>query len=207
MTSAVKVLLATGNVGKLAELERILSDEMAGSRVQLLGLRDVEPYPMSPESGLTFAENALLKAREAVQATGLPSIADDSGLAVDALNGMPGIFSARWCGRHGDDQANLELLLGQIGDVPDEHRSAAFVCVAALALPDGREQVAEGRMPGRVIRAPRGSNGFGYDPIFIADGLELTNAELSSVDKDRISHRGQAFRELSRILAGLLRTD
>jgi len=190
----VKALLATRNVKKLAELRRILDD--AGIEIELLGLADVSEYPEAPETGLTFEENALLKAREAVRHTGLPAIADDSGIAVDALNGMPGVFSARWAGRHGDDTANLELLLAQVGDVPDEHLGAAFVCAAAFVTPEGREVVVHGEMRGRLVRAPRGSNGFGYDPIFVADGQSVTNAELEPAAKDAISHRGKAFRAL-----------
>jgi XTP/dITP diphosphohydrolase len=193
----VKLLLATRNVKKLRELQRILS------AVELVGLDDVRPYGEVPESGLTFAENALIKAREGAARTGLPTAADDSGLAVDALNGMPGVFSARWAGRHGDDAANLELLLAQITDVPDVHRGAAFVCAAALVLPDGREWTVEGDMRGRLVRSPRGTGGFGYDPIFVADGEKRTNAELSPAQKDAISHRGKAFRSLATVIAGL----
>jgi len=193
----VKLLLATRNVKKLRELQRILS------AVELVGLDDVRPYDEVPESGLTFAENALIKAREGAARTGLPTAADDSGLAVDALNGMPGVFSARWAGRHGDDAANLELLLAQITDVPDVHRGAAFVCAAALVLPDGREWTVEGDMRGRLVRSPRGTGGFGYDPIFVADGEKRTNAELSPAQKDAISHRGKAFRSLATVIAGL----
>jgi len=189
----VKILLATRNAKKLAELRRILP-------VEVLSLDDVPRYGEVPETGLTFAENALLKAREGVRNTGLPTIADDSGLAVDALGGMPGVFSARWAGGHGDDLANLELLLAQIADVPDEHRGGAFVCAAALVLPDGAEHVTEGEMRGRITRAPRGTGGFGYDPIFVADGLSLTNAELAPADKDAISHRGKAFRALAALI-------
>jgi XTP/dITP diphosphohydrolase len=190
----VTVLLASRNRKKLAELRRILAG------VSLVGLDDVPAYPESPETGLTFEENALAKAREGAEKTGLPTVADDSGLAVDALSGMPGVFSARWAGRHGDDVANLELVLGQVNDVPDEHRGAAFVCVAALAHPDGREWTVEGRMTGRLVREPRGSGGFGYDPIFVADGETRTNAELSPEEKDAISHRGKAFRALAEII-------
>jgi XTP/dITP diphosphohydrolase len=193
----VKLLLATRNVKKLRELQRILA------AVELVGLDDVPPYDEVPESGLTFAENALIKAREGAERTGVPTAADDSGLAVDALNGMPGVFSARWAGRHGDDAANLELLLAQVTDVPDAHRGAAFVCVAALVLPDGREWTVEGEMRGRLVRSPRGTGGFGYDPIFVADGETRTNAELSPVEKDAISHRGKAFRALAGIVAEL----
>jgi XTP/dITP diphosphohydrolase len=193
----VKYLLATRNQKKLTELRRILLD------VDVVGLDDVPSYVEVPETGLTFADNALLKAREGVRYTGLPTIADDSGIAVDALNGMPGVFSARWSGKHGDDRANLELLLAQVGDVPDEHLGAAFVCAAALVLPDGREIVTHGEQRGRLIRAPRGDGGFGYDPIFQADGQTRTNAELTPEEKDAISHRGKAFRDLaSRLAAG-----
>jgi XTP/dITP diphosphohydrolase len=195
----MKVLLATRNAKKLTELRRILARVEAP--VELLGLADVPAYDEVPESGLTFAENALIKAREGAAHTGLPTVSDDSGLTVDALNGMPGVFSARWSGRHGDDLANLELLLGQVGDVPDDQRGAAFVCAAALALPDGREWTVAGQMTGRLIRAPRGTGGFGYDPIFVTDGEERTNAELSPDEKDAISHRGKAFRALAEIIA------
>jgi XTP/dITP diphosphohydrolase len=188
----VKVLLATRNPGKLAELRRLLAD----GPFEVLGLADVPEFPEAPETGATFAENALAKARDAAAATGLPSVADDSGLAVEALNGMPGVLSARWCGRHGDDLANLELLLGQLADVPDERRGAAFVCAAALVVPGGPETVVHGEWRGRIVRAPRGANGFGYDPIFVPDGEERTSAELSSEEKDAASHRGRAMRAL-----------
>ncbi len=194
-------LLATRNVKKLAELQRILTS------VTLVGLDDVPPYPEVPETGRTFAENASIKARAGVAATGLPTVADDSGLAVDALNGMPGVFSARWSGRHGDDQANLELVLAQLADVADSWRGAAFVCSAALALPDGREWTVDGEMRGRLVRVPRGTGGFGYDPIFVADGETRTNAELSPAEKDAISHRGKAFRALAELIAGLTNVD
>jgi XTP/dITP diphosphohydrolase len=188
----VKVLLATRNAGKLVELRRMLAD----GPVEVLGLADVPDFPEAPETGATFAENALAKARDAAAATGLPSVADDSGLAVDALNGMPGVLSARWSGGHGDDVANLELLLGQLGDVPDERRGAAFVCAAALVVPGGPETVVHGEWRGRIVRAPRGTNGFGYDPIFAPDGEDRTSAELSAEEKDAASHRGRAMRAL-----------
>jgi XTP/dITP diphosphohydrolase len=190
----MKILLATRNQKKLVELQRILGE------VSLVDLSQVPAYQELPESGLTFAENALIKAREGALRTGLPTVADDSGLAVDALNGMPGVFSARWAGGHGDDLANLNLVLAQIADLADEHRGAAFVCVAALALPDGREWTVGGEMRGRLIREPRGVGGFGYDPIFVADGETRTNAELTPAEKDAISHRGKAFRALAALL-------
>ena len=198
-----ELLLATANVKKLAELQRILDTELGAARVRLIGLGDLDGYPDVPETGLTFGENALMKARTGVERTGLPTVADDSGLAVDALNGMPGVFSARWAGKHGDDRANLELVLAQISDVPEEHRGAAFVCAAALVLPNGREHLVEGRQTGRLLRAGRGTGGFGYDPVFLGDGQDRTNAELPPDDKDAISHRGRALRELAKVIARL----
>jgi XTP/dITP diphosphohydrolase len=195
-----KVVLATRNVGKLDELQRIL----APYGVQLVGLDpDFEP---GPETAPDFRGNALAKAREAADHTGLPTVADDSGLAVDALNGMPGVLSARWAGKHGDDLANLELLLGQVADVPPERRGARFVCAAAAVLPDGREFVVEESMTGRIVDSPRGTNGFGYDPVFVPDGETRTTAELPSDDKDAISHRGKAFRALAPLLVDALRS-
>jgi XTP/dITP diphosphohydrolase len=196
-----KVLLATANAKKLVELQRILDAALGASRVTLVGLGDLEDYPDVPETGLTFGENALIKARAGMSRTGLPTVADDSGLAVDALGGMPGVFSARWSGRHGDDDANLDLLLAQIADLPDEHRGGAFVCAAALVLPGGREHLVEGRQQGRILRSRRGTGGFGYDPIFLGDGQDRTNAELSPSEKDAISHRGKALRALSKVIA------
>jgi XTP/dITP diphosphohydrolase len=198
-----KLLLATRNAGKLAELQRLLQTAVPG--VEVVGLRDVEGYPEAPETGATFAENALLKAREAVRYTGLPAVADDSGLTVDALNGMPGVLSARWSGGHGDDDANTALLLGQIADVPDERRGAAFVCAAALVTPDGTEHVLERQWRGTVVREKRGANGFGYDPVFVPEGLQVTSAELAPEEKDARSHRGQAFAALVPVLAEVLR--
>jgi len=187
-----KVLLATRNAGKLVELRRML----VGADVTVLGLADVAEFPEAPETGATFAENALAKARDAAAATGLPSIADDSGLAVDALNGMPGVLSARWSGRHGADVENLELALAQLNDVPDERRGAQFICAAALVVPGGEETVAHGEWRGRLVRVPRGTNGFGYDPIFQPDGETRTSAELEPEEKDAASHRGRAMRAL-----------
>jgi XTP/dITP diphosphohydrolase len=196
------LLLATRNPGKLAELQRLLESAVPG--VAVVGLRDVPEFPEAPETGATFAENALLKAREAVRYTGLPAVADDSGLTVDALNGMPGVLSARWSGRHGDDAANTALLLGQLADVPDERRGGAFVCAAAIVTPDGAERVLERSWRGQVVREPRGTNGFGYDPVFLPDGLERTAAELTAAEKDARSHRGQAFAALVPLVAELL---
>jgi XTP/dITP diphosphohydrolase len=191
------VVLASRNAGKLAELRRILG-----------GGFELVPLPASApdvaETGATFEENALLKARSAATATGLPALADDSGLTVDALNGMPGVFSARWSGRHGDDAANLRLVLGQVADVPAERLGAAFVCAAAVALPGGGERVVRGEIRGRLIREPRGANGFGYDPIFVPDGEWRTTAEMPSGEKDAISHRGRAFRALADVLPEVL---
>lgn len=196
-----RLLLATGNRKKLAELQRILDAALGGHAVDLVGLKDVPAYPQAPETGLTFGENALLKAREGVRYTGLPTVADDSGLAVDAMNGMPGVFSARWAGRHGDDRANLELVLAQLVDLPDEHRGASFVCAAALVLPGGKEHLVDGKQTGQLLRSPRGEGGFGYDPIFLGDGEVRTNAELTAEEKDAISHRGKAFRALAQVIA------
>lgn len=189
-----RLLLASRNQHKLVELRRILAPAVA---VRIVGLADVPSFPETPETEPTFAANALLKARDAVRHSGLPAVADDSGLAVDALNGMPGVLSARWAGRGRDDLANLRLLLDQLADVPDDRRGAAFICAAALVTPDGTEQVVEGRLDGTVVRAPRGSGGFGYDPIFQPAGQIRTTAELPPDEKDAISHRGRALRALA----------
>lgn len=189
----MRLLLATRNAGKLVELRRMLADVDV---LTVVGLADLTEFPEAPETGATFAENALAKARDAVAATGLPAVADDSGLSVDALNGMPGVLSARWSGRHGDDGANLELLLAQLGDVPETRRGAAFVCAAALVVPGGAETVVHGEWRGVINRGPRGTNGFGYDPIFVPDGERRTSAELTSAEKDAQSHRGRAMRGL-----------
>lgn len=194
------LLLASRNAKKLAEMRRIV--EPAVPQLRVLGLDDVPAYDEVPETGATFADNALIKAREGFAQTGLPTVADDSGIAVDALNGMPGVLSARWSGRHGDDTANLQLLLGQLADTPDERLGAAFVCAVALVSTHG-EVVVDGRMPGRLVREPRGENGFGYDPIFVPDGYDRTSAELPSDEKDAISHRGQALRAIVPHLAAL----
>ena len=196
------LVLATRNAGKLRELARIL-----GTQVHLAGLDAFPGAPDVPETGATFEANALLKARAIAAYTKLPTVADDSGLCVDALNGMPGVLSARWAGQHGDDQANLNLLLAQIADVPDARRGARFVCAAALVVPaDGipGEWVVTGQVEGRLIRAPRGTGGFGYDPIFQADGFDVTTAEMTPDAKDAISHRGRAFRALVPFITGRL---
>jgi XTP/dITP diphosphohydrolase len=199
---STRLLLATRNAGKLAELQRLLATAVPG--VEVIGLRDVPEYPEAPETGATFEDNALLKAREAVRYTGLPAVADDSGLTVDALNGMPGIFSARWSGRHGDDEANTALLLGQLADVPDERRGGAFVCAAALVTPEGVEHVLRADWRGTVLREKRGTNGFGYDPVFVPAGMDRTAAELEPAEKDAISHRGQAFTALLPVVGEVL---
>jgi XTP/dITP diphosphohydrolase len=190
-----RVLLATRNPKKLDELRRILAAERV-SGLDVLGLADVEEFAEAPETGATFEENAVAKARDAVVATGIVSVADDSGLSVDALNGMPGVLSARWAGRHGDDQANLDLVLAQLSDTPDERRGAAFVCAAAIVLPGGEETVVRGEWRGTLTRKPRGTNGFGYDPIFVPNGETRTSAELDPAEKDASSHRGRALRAL-----------
>ncbi|MFI6604599.1 RdgB/HAM1 family non-canonical purine NTP pyrophosphatase [Nonomuraea sp. NPDC050536] len=194
----MKIVLATRNPGKIAELRRILSG------FDIVGLEEFPAIEDVVESGITFEENALLKAHAVAQAAGLPAVADDSGLCVDVLNGMPGVFSARWAGRHGDDRANLELLLAQVSDVPERHLGAHFTCCAALALPGGGQRTVEGVLPGRLIREPRGANGFGYDPIFVPEGDSRTTAEMPAEEKDAISHRGRAFGALAPIVRELL---
>jgi XTP/dITP diphosphohydrolase len=189
------LLVASRNRKKLAELQRVL-DAAGVSGLTLLSLEDVDPFDEAPETGATFEENALAKARDAYRATGLASVADDSGLEVAALNGMPGVLSARWSGRHGDDPANTALLLGQLGDVPDERRSAAFVSACALVYGAGdgiKEIVARGEWPGSIVREPRGDGGLGYDPVFLPTGSTRTAAELSPAEKDAASHRGRAL--------------
>lgn len=192
-----RIVLATRNEGKVRELREILADVLAELDLELVGVSEFPELEDVVETGVTFAANARLKASYVASATGLPALADDSGLAVEVLGGSPGVFSARWAGRHGDDVANLELLLAQLADVPDEERAAAFVCAACLALPEGTTAVREGRLPGRLGREPRGSNGFGYDPILIVDGDTRTAAELDPEEKNAISHRGKAFRALA----------
>ncbi|MFF7455130.1 RdgB/HAM1 family non-canonical purine NTP pyrophosphatase [Kitasatospora sp. NPDC008115] len=197
-----RLILATRNQHKVAELRDILGD--AGLDVELVGADAYPEIPDVPETGVTFAENALLKAHALARATGLPAVADDSGLCVDVLNGAPGIFSARWSGRHGDDRANLDLLLAQLSDIAPEHRGAHFFCAAALALPDGTERVVEGRLLGTLRTTPAGAGGFGYDPILQPLGETRTCAELTPAEKNAISHRGQAFRALAPVIRTLL---
>ena len=195
--AADTVVLATRNAAKLRELARILGAEDHATQIRLAGLDEFPGAPDVPETGATFEENALLKARAIADYTGLPAVADDSGLCVDALSGMPGVLSARWAGGHGDDKANLELVLAQVAEVPDTRLGARFVCAAALVVPSAGEWVVTGRVEGRLIRAPRGSGGFGYDPIFLPGGFDQTTAEMTAEAKDAISHRGRAFRALA----------
>ncbi|USQ88570.1 RdgB/HAM1 family non-canonical purine NTP pyrophosphatase [Streptomyces phaeoluteigriseus] len=197
-----RLILATRNAGKITELRSILAD--AGLPHDLVGADAYPDVPDVRETGVTFAENALLKAHALARATGHPAIADDSGLCVDVLGGAPGIFSARWAGKHGDDRANLQLLLAQLGDIADEHRGAHFACAAALALPDGTERVVEGQLRGVLRRAPVGTNGFGYDPLLQPEGETRTCAELTAAEKNAISHRGKAFRALVPVIRELL---
>jgi len=199
---AQSIVLATRNSHKLAELHRIL--EASGLDIELLGAAAFPDLPDIPETESSFAGNALLKAREIARLTGLPAVADDSGLCIDALNGMPGILSARWSGRHGDDVANLQLVLGQLSDTPDRRRAGAFYCAAAIALPDGTERVVEGSIEGTIIREARGTGGFGYDPIFVPLGRTQTLAELPAEEKDAISHRGRALEALAPVISELL---
>lgn len=193
--------MASRNPKKLAELHRVL--EAAGvSGLTLLSLDDVPAFDEAPETGATFEDNALAKARDAYRATGLATVADDSGLQVDALNGMPGVLSARWSGRHGEDAANTSLLLAQLADVPDERRGAAFVSACALVSAAG-ETVVRGEWPGSIIREPRGDGGFGYDPVFLPEGASRTAAELGPAEKDAASHRGRALALLVPVLREL----
>ena len=192
-----RVVLATHNRGKLAELRDLLAAALPGADVERLVVDAAAAgAPDVVEDGTTFEANALLKARAAAAATGLIAVADDSGLDVDVLGGAPGIFSARWSGRHGDDAANLRLLLAQLSDVPDAHRGAQFVCAAALVTPDGREHVETGTLRGALLREPAGDGGFGYDPVLRPDGSDRTCAELTRAEKNAISHRGRAMRAL-----------
>jgi XTP/dITP diphosphohydrolase len=194
-------LVASRNRKKLVEMRRVL-DAAGLTGIDLVSLDDVEPFDEAPETGATFEENAVAKARDAFAATGLASVADDSGLEVDALNGMPGVLSARWAGVHGDDAANNALLLAQLRDVPDERRGAAFVSTSAL-VSDRGEVAVRGRWPGRIAREPRGESGFGYDPLFIPDGLDCSAAELTPARKDAQSHRGRALAQLVPALRAL----
>lgn len=196
-----RVVVATGNAHKVTELRDILAPWLNG--IELVSGGEFE-VPEPVEDGTTFAQNALIKARAYARATGLPAIADDSGLCVDILGGAPGIFSARWSGAHGNDAANRHLLLAQLADVPLANRGAHFHCAAALVTPEGREEVREGDMPGTLLTAERGSGGFGYDPIFAPVGSSRSNAELSPEEKDAISHRGKAFAQLAPVIMQVL---
>ncbi|WP_378737794.1 RdgB/HAM1 family non-canonical purine NTP pyrophosphatase [Nocardia brasiliensis] len=199
---ARRVLVASRNAKKLNELRRILAEAgIAG--IEIVGLDDVPAYDEAPETGATFEENALAKARDGAAATGLACVADDSGIEVDALNGMPGVLSARWSGRHGDDAANNALLLAQLNDVPDERRGARFVSTCALVVPDGAEIVVRGEWPGSVGRKPLGDGGFGYDPLFIPAGGDTSAAQLTPAEKDAVSHRARALAQLLPALSAL----
>lgn len=196
------MLVASRNAKKLRELHRVL-DAAGVKGVELVGLDDVLPYPEAPETGATFEENALAKARDGARATGLACVADDSGLEVDALNGMPGVLSARWSGTHGRDEANTALVLAQLGDVPDDRRGAAFVSACALVVPGGEETVVRGEWRGTIAREPVGDGGFGYDPVFVPEGSSRSAAQLSPEEKDAASHRGRALTQLIPALAKL----
>jgi len=198
-----KLLLATRNQGKIEEFRRIL-DALAPGEIELVGLNEFPDVGDVEETGSTFAENSLLKAREMSEATGLPAISDDSGLCVSALNGDPGIYSARWAGSHGDDRANLEKVLDQLRDVPDSDRGAYFICVATLYLPDGRSFSEEGRFYGAILHQPVGEHGFGYDPIFQPEGLAISSAQMSAEEKDAVSHRGKALRAIAPVVMSAL---
>ena len=200
-----KLLLATRNKGKIEEFRRILED-LAEGEIELVGLEQFPDLHDVDETGSTFEENALLKAREMCLASGIPAIADDSGLCVDFLNGDPGIFSARWAGSHGDDRANTAKVLESLTGVPDENRGAHFTCVAALALPDGRTHVEQAHFDGWILHAPVGDQGFGYDPIFRPEGFEISSAQMSAEAKDAISHRGKSLRAIAPHVITLLNT-
>lgn len=195
--AAPRLVLATRNAGKLKELRDLLRGRIDGLDVDTQVIdAETAGVPDVPETGVTFEANSLLKARAVAEASGLPAIADDSGLAVDVLGGAPGIFSARWSGLHGNDQANLDLLLAQLSDISAEHRGAAFICAAALAVPGGEDVVERGELRGTLLSEPRGADGFGYDPVLQPEGETRSCAELSRAEKNAISHRGQAFRAL-----------
>lgn len=207
-----RLVLATRNEHKVRELRQILAALVEELDLEVVGAGDVSGAPDVPETEVTFLGNARLKAVALAEATGLPAVADDSGLAVDVLGGAPGVFSARWSGttagadapRAVRDRANLDLLLEQVGDVPDGHRGAAFVCAAVIAMPDGRVEGVEGRVEGSIVREPRGTNGFGYDPVFVPTGGTRTLAEHTDAEKNAISHRGNAFRALEPLVRELL---
>ena len=198
----VELLVASRNPKKLAELRRIL-DTARVVGIALVGLDEVVPFPEAPETADTFEGNALAKARDGAAATGMACVADDSGLEVDALHGMPGVLSARWSGVHGNDGANTALLLAQLADVPDERRGAGFVSASALVVPGGPEVVVRGQWRGQIARTGRGDNGFGYDPVFIPDGSDRRSAELTPSEKDAHSHRAQALEQLLPALRAL----
>jgi XTP/dITP diphosphohydrolase len=200
-----QLLLATRNKGKIAEFRRIL-DAVAPGEIELIGLDSFPDLHDVVEDGSTFQENALKKAREMCIATGIPAIADDSGLCVDFLNGDPGIFSARWAGSHGNDLANLEKVLQQLDGVSEDQRGAHFTCVAALYLPDGRSHCEEAQFHGRILLSPIGEQGFGYDPIFQPDGYSISSAEMSADEKDSISHRGKSLRAIAPHVITLLKS-
>jgi len=198
-----RVVLATRNQGKVTEFRRIL-EEYAAGEIELLGLQDFPEMPDVEESGSTFEANALLKAHATAQFTKLPAIADDSGICIDYLDGAPGIFSARWAGQHGDDEANLQKVLRELSGITAEKRGAQFRCVVALAHPNGEYIYEEGVMHGEIVDSPRGENGFGYDPIFQPTGFTQTSAQLSAIEKDEISHRGKALRAITGRIAPFL---
>lgn len=200
-----RLVLATRNQGKIIELRRIL-DAISNGAIELVSVEQYPEIPDVEETGSTFEENALLKAVAISKATGLPAIADDSGLCVDALGGAPGIFSARYAGKHGDDNANLNKVLVELQGVEDTNRSAHFTCVTALVMPDGRKVTKMGEFHGLIAHAPVGDFGFGYDPIFIPQGSSITSAQMSAQEKDLVSHRGISLRAIAPHVIELLGT-
>ena len=203
MSKPVTLVLATRNQGKIKEFRRIL-DVISQGSINLVGLEEFPNTTDVEETGATFRENALLKARSVCKETGLPAIADDSGLCVDALNGAPGIYSARFAGEHGNDAANNAKLLRDLANIPEESRGAHFTCAAALVLPDGREHVTEENFDGSILFAPIGDQGFGYDPLFRPQGLAISSAQMSAEEKDLISHRGKSLRAIAPHVISLL---
>lgn len=205
MSDCARLVVATGNAHKIDEVRAVLSSAMPTNLVDRIASLGDYPDAVEPvEDGVTFSENALIKARAACELSGLPALADDSGIVVDVLGNSPGVFSARWCGEHGNDERNRNLLLAQLADVPDAHRGAAFVCAIAIVWPDGRELTTQGQVDGTLIREAVGTGGFGYDPLFVPKGYDLTTAQMSADLKNSLSHRGKALRQICTEIRAIL---